>query len=431
MPAQLNPLPAPSPKPGAAPEEPRRGRIFIYLGLIVLGLTILGVMRWQSTRSARPAAVVARVATAERGSVVRHMRVTGVTSARNFANVMAPTLRGPESRDLYILQLVPSGTMVKKGQVVATLDPQAIQDHLDDTRADFKDKANQMESHKAELKLEMENLLQNVRVAQANVNKARLDSRATEVRTAIDRELLRLQQEEAEAQFKELSEEVKLKQTAQSADMRATEIDYKIQQLHVERHENDLARLTIHAPMDGMVVIGNMWRPGGEQAQYDIGDRLRPGQPLMKIVDQSTMQVEGTVNQAESGTFRIGQGARVKLDAFPDAEYSAKVYSIGALATRGWRDQYFIRSLPVRVQMTQVDHRVIPDLSAAADIQLAKQENVIVVPEAAVRRDGNEAFVLVSVNQQFQKRAVKTGLSNGVQTAIVEGLDAGEKVRVD
>lgn len=183
--------------------------------------------------------------------------------------------------------------------------------------------------------------------------------------------------------------------------------------------------------MDGMVVLQTMFRPGGDQVQLAVGDRAFPGMPVMKVIDPKTMQVEGTINQAEIGAFRIGQNAAIGLDAFPGAQFSGKVYAIGALAVSGGRQQYYLRSVPVRVQIESPDKRVIPDLSAAADILLAKEDNVLVAPLAAVERSGNSSSVYVKTAQGFEKRAVKLGASNGVEVALVEGVREGEVVRTN
>ena len=85
------------------------------------------------------------------------------------------------------------------------------------------------------------------------------------------------------------------------------------------------------------------------------------------------MQVEGSVNQAESSEFRVGQVAKIKFDAFPGMEFNGKVYSIGALAAGGLRSaSAYIRNVPIRVKIEGSDPRLIPDLSASADVVIEK-----------------------------------------------------------
>ena len=79
----------------------------------------------------------------------------------------------------------------------------------------------------------------------------------------------------------------------------------------------DFRRCSIRSPMDGMVVMQTTYR-GGQMNQIKVGDRLSPGQPFMRVVDPASMQLDATMNQAESEMVRLNQNAMVRFDAFPE-----------------------------------------------------------------------------------------------------------------
>ena len=426
----------PAPAPGGAPEQPRRSlarRLFPFVALVALGGGILFFLNRMEQQKAQRAAAVEtayKVATVTRGNLDFRLRINGVTSARNYAEIVAPRLRGRGmERGMNLLKLAPGGSIVKQGDVVAELDAQTLKDRIDDEVATLRERENELRKRKVEQELDMENLRQTLRVAKADLDKARLDFRTTEVRTPVDQELLKLSVEEAEARYKQLSSDLAQKEASHRADMRILEISYELQKRDVEKLNRDLERFVIHAPMDGMVVIQTINRPGGEQQQIQQGDTVNPGQPFMKIVDVSSMQVEGSINQAESSHFRIGQEAVVGLDAFPGASFKAKVHSIGALATLPGRQQYYIRNVPIRVQMLTFDQRVIPDLSASADVALESERNVLLAPASAVTVENGASYVYVQGPKGFERREVKTGMNNGTHVVILEGVQEGEKVR--
>lgn len=330
-----------------------------------------------------------------------------------------------------IVKLAPAGTMVKKGEVVAVLDPTRMKDRIDDEMDSLKEEQTKLNKRKVEQELDMANMLQNLRVAKSEYDKARLDLQAKEVRTVVDQELLQLAAEEAEASYKELLRDVEQKKIAQKSELRIQEISYNLQKLNVERYTRDLDRLTLVTPIDGLVVMLSQFRPGGDQVTYGEGDQVQPGQPFMKIVNPATMQVEGTINQAESSSFRLGQVATIGLDAFPGASYQGKVYAIGALAVAGGRNQqYYIRSVPVRVQVRNPDARMIPDLSASADVLLSRADDVLIAPAAAIQRENGKDVVYVKSATSYERREVKVGLHNGTHAEIVEGLKEGDQVRI-
>jgi multidrug resistance efflux pump len=134
----------------------------------------------------------------------------------------------------------------------------------------------------------------------------------------IEREILRLSHEEAEARYRHQREALPLKQISIEADLRILQLNREWLQLRRDRMARDLDNYTFRAPMDGMVVMGNVYRPGAsDSAQYKVGDQVRPGQVLMKILQTSSMELVGAVSQVESGLIQIGQPAKVFLTPSP------------------------------------------------------------------------------------------------------------------
>jgi hypothetical protein len=402
--------------------------------LVVIAGAGLGAYQWFAKSKAQQQAAAVptfRTAKVTTGTLERIVRLAGQTSARTFANITAPILRGPEMRSsLVILKLAPSGAYVKKGDVVLELDAQAAQDHLDDVDDMVEGAEGDIRKRRAEQQIEWDTLQQNVRVAKAEWDKAKLDYQAAEVRTDIERQLLKLSLDEAEASYKEALNDLDFKKQSHAAEIRILEIARERQLRHRERHVTDLKRYTIHAPMDGLAVMQTVFR-GGEMLQIQQGDQVFPGQQIMKIVQPKSMQVEAAVNQAESSQFRLGQRARITLDGFPGVVVPGQIYAIGALATRSWRDQYYIRNIPVRFRLDTQDPRIIPDLSASATVILDKLENATVVPLGAVHTQNGKTIAYVKAANGFEAHPIELGLRNDTHAAVVSGLRAGDEVRLN
>ncbi len=432
-----NPLrdPQPGPAPAGAPPERKRSLLKLLLGVVIIaaaaGAGYYAYTARQAAEAKAAAMAVTRTYTVKRGDLEVRLRVTGQTTASDYANIVVHRQRGPESGAMVLLKLATSGSFVKKGDIIAEIDPQSAKDHLDDTIDGLRDVENNVKKKKVSNELAMTSLQQTLRQAKATADKARLDIQAAEIRTDIDRELLKLSLDEAEAAYKEMQTDVPLSIQSQNSDLRNTELTKKVQDLHVERHQGDLVKYVMRAPMDGMAVLSTFNRPGGEQVTLAIGDTVRPGQPLMKIINTQKMRVDGTVNQSESSEVRIGQDARIGLDAFPGASYQAKVFSLGALAVSGGRQNYYIRSIPVSLEVMKVDSRMIPDLSASADILLHTQKDATIVPLAAIEADRDKTYVYVRTPDGFQRREVKLGVDNGIQVAVLEGVKPGEVIRTN
>lgn len=440
MSALTNPVPSPikTPPPLEArpkPAPPRgtrpwRGAIFLVF-VAVAGY--LAYQFWPQPKPQTTAQVTAfRTGKVFTGPFVRTVRISGQTSARQFANVTAPRLRSYESRsNMTLLKLVKNGTWVKKGDVLAEIDPGWLIDHIDDTKATVTQAEMDVRKRLAEQAVDWENLQQNLRVAKSNADKARLDDSAAEVRTDIERELLKLAVDETVARHKQAELDIPQKKIAHGAEVKILGFTVERHKRHVDRHEVDLRRYTIISPMEGMVVISSIYRGGGESYQIQQGDQVGSGQPLMKVVNPNSMQVEASANQSESTEFRIGQRATVMVDAFTGMELKAHVYSIGALAVGGWRQNYYIRNVPIRLSIDQTDPRLIPDLSGSADVVVEEKDQALQAPVGALRTEGGKSFVYVKTPQGFARREVQVGSANNLSAIVLAGLNEGDEVRLD
>jgi len=364
----------------------------------------------------------------ETGVFERVIRLAGETSARNFAAITVPLMRGPDAtQEMVLIELVSAGTQVKKGDLIAKIDAKTAEDHIEDVKSMVLQAESNIAKRRAEQAVNWGNLQQTLRVAKASLDKARLDFQAAEIRTPIDQELLKLYVEESEARYKQLQNDLASQKAIHSAELRNLDITRQRQVMHLSRHLDDLKRMTFHAPMNGLVVMATFFR-SGEMAQIQLGDQVRSGQTIMKIVDTSSMQVETSANQSESSQLRIGQPAAVTLDAFPGLALKGQGYSIGAMGVGGSRLNYYIRTVPVRVAIEDTDPRLIPDLSAAANVVVEKQENVLLIPLSAVRSQNGKEFAMVKSGQGFERREIQLGKRNSTHAIVVSGVSRGEQV---
>jgi hypothetical protein len=400
---------------------------------LVFGIGGISYFLFQKSQQADRIASVIQIRTASvtTGPLIGSARITGQTSAQNYAHILAPRLLGPEgNRQMLIEKLAPSGSFVRKGEIVVEIDSTNSRDHIDDVQDTVDQAKLDLNKRKAEQALDWENLQQTLRVAKSELDKARLDASASEIRTPVDQELIRLAVEEAEARYKQLSADLASQRAVHQAELRILELTNERHSRHLNRHVTDLQKFTIRAPMDGLAVMQQLFR-SGQMAQLEQGDQVFPGQPIMKIVNTASMQLEAQINQAESSHFRIGQRARIRLDAFPDVNLDGRITSIGALAAGGWRNSFFIRNVPVKLDIIGTDPRLIPDLSASAEVFLDRVDQALIAPRSAFKREGGQTVAYVKKGESFERRVVELGLQNHTHAAILSGLNAGEDVRLN
>src|SRR5205814_2821771 len=129
---------------------------------------------------------------------------------------------------------------------------------------------------------------------------------------------------------------------------------------------------------------------------------------------------------------RLGMKATVRIDAYPGLELPGHVYSIGAVPVAGRRPN-FMRTIPIRLKLDKEDPRVLPDLSASAEVLLESQQQATVAPLAAIfeSEGGAKPFVFLRSPEGWQKREVELGTRSNVAAAIRSGLNKGDVVALD
>jgi multidrug efflux pump subunit AcrA (membrane-fusion protein) len=406
------------------PESPSRWPIIV--GLAVVAVAAVWWLRPQPRKTvAAPSISTIR---ATRGVIQETRRLAGSISARRFINIGAPVLQAPDQgRGLTLIFLAASGTRVKQGQIIAQIDGQDIQDHLSDVEASVSQGKLDIARRKAQLVAQMEGLNQRLRVAKATWERARQDARATEVKNPITQETLRLAVEEYQEAYEEAAKQIPLTEERQLADLKLYELSSEYDTRHLNRHLRDFSRCSIRSPMDGMVVMQTTYR-GSDMYQIQVGDRLAPGQPFMRVVDPASMQLDAMMSQVESETIRLGQRATVRFDAFPDIVVKGRVQAVGALALGGRRVNFNVRNVPVRVAIETVDPRVIPDLSASADIATAPPAGGLIVPREALSESGSKTIVYVKQGDAFVPREVEISGITNTEAAILSGIQEGEEI---
>lgn len=398
------------------------------VGILVAILAIFAVYfvsrhgRAADTAGARAETVAARTE-----DFVKLLRLAGTTSAVRSRPMLAPTLSGAQLGSMLVTKLTPGGARVKKGQVLVQFDPQAqLKDALD-KRAAYQDLEDQLAQKRAAEDAARAKDETELQQAEDDLKKARLEVSKNDLVSRIDAEKNEETLQEADATLKQLRETFKLKRGAAAADIRTVEIQAERAKQTMLYAEGNASKMTLLAPMDGVVVPNMVWK-SGTMGELREGDQVRPGVPFMKIVDPSQMQVAVDVNQADFLSLHVGQTARVYLDAYPGLSFPGRLEELTPLAHPGsFSDK--IRRFSAVFSIQGNDPRLMPDLSAAVDVELEASKNAVVVPVQSVANEKGKDYVWLRRRAGFEKRAVKTGPSNDLDVVIESGLKSGELIR--
>jgi multidrug efflux pump subunit AcrA (membrane-fusion protein) len=446
----VTPVPQPGPTvvPKPAPPKPRKLGWIVWLSIVVIAA---GAFAWYKygRPAARTPAQLTIVPTITIGSadLAATVRIAGTVAAQNYASIMAPRIQGnrgnfnrggqggqgPNGNNndfaLLLTNLAVPGAEVKSGDIVAEFDTQAQQQRLDD----YKDSVVQMDANigrlKANLAASKESLAQQVRSAKADWDKALLDLKTAPIRSAIDAEKYQIAVDQNREAYEQLVKQAQLQEVSQTSQIRASELDRDQSKIELERAQQNIERMKMRTPINGIAVLQTLFRQG-QMAQVRVGDQVNAGQPFLSVVDPSSMVVNASVNQVEAQKVRLGQKARIHLDAYPDIELPGTVIGIGALSKTSNIRASYVSEIPVRVRIDQgkVDSRIIPDLTASAEIIVGAEENAVVAPRSAVFAENGKPFVFVQSPTGWTRRDVEVGLESNTMAAIRSGLQKGSVI---
>jgi hypothetical protein len=155
---------------------------------------------------------------------------------------------------------------------------------------------------------------------------------------------------------------------------------------------------------------------------------VRPGVPFLQVVDPSQMEVRVELNQVDLLKVRPGQQAQMHLDAYPGMTLPATLEEISPLGHQGQFTES-VRSFNARFSVQGTDPRLLPDLSAALDVDLGSQKKVLVVPWQSIRMENDHAYVWLKSTVGFDKRSVQVGLRNDIEAVVNSGLSEGDIIR--
>lgn len=433
------PLPVSRPPEPLAPEArpPRSRGAIVLLVLILLAAGVYDLWYRRQAEAQKPVVVAVRTAKVRRGSIERAVRVSGVTSSPRTEFLIAPKLqgsrrdRGSSDLSLTLQSLLPAGVRVKKGQRVAEFDRQFMETRLDDLRAAIVQQEALMRRMEVNMELKRVQLMLRIDRAKADAHKAELDLKTSAVRSAIQVEQFRMNLEAAHALQKQLAAELPFLDTSERALIRREEIDLAQAKRELAKAEKNAAGMVYNAPMDGVLVLKKISR-GAEQTEIQQGEVVGPGLAFAEVVDPSSIVLQASVNQVDAEQITYALQARVHFDAYPDLELPAKIKSIGAMTRSGGQRPQFVRDVPLQLALEASDDRVIPNLSASADIVVERAEDVLILPlECVFRDEANKPYAMVRTDSGWARRDLDLGITSHTEVSVEAGVGEGDAVAAE
>ncbi|HEX5053385.1 MAG TPA: efflux RND transporter periplasmic adaptor subunit [Planctomycetota bacterium] len=211
----------------------------------------------------------------------------------------------------------------------------------------------------------------------------------------------------------------------EAAELKSSELEFDLAKERLQNYDQQIANAVMKAPSPGLVVYGRFdW----DEPVHE-GMEIRERQEVVILPDISTMLAEIKVHEAQIDKVAVGQSATVRVDAFPERSFSARVLRVSTLPDPGPRSQDVkVYRAAVQIDADNRDGSLRPGMNATVEIAVGRVDAVLSLPLTAVKRRGDTYYVFAAEPGGPLARRVELGVSNLTHVEIARGLGDGDEV---
>jgi HlyD family secretion protein len=392
----------------------KRRKRSILAGAVV-ALLIAGVWGYTSLKGASVNVDPSKLATVERGTMVRSVVATGKVEPVTKVEVKSKANGIIEKLNVDVDQVVPAGA------VLAELDKEQLRARVRELDANLLAKRAALAAAEAQLKkntIEAES--PDVAFARRNFERAQsLHEQKLLAASALDDatsvlEMAENRQRAAQGQLVVSRARVTEAQAAVAEAGAA-----------VERAQEDLANSTIKAPIRATVLTRDVELGSPVSSILNLGANATL---VMTLGDIEEVFVRGKVDEADIGQVRLGQKARITVETFKDQKFEGRVTQISPIGA----EKENVTTFEVKVSVVNGAKQLKANMTANAEIVLEEHPDSLIIPEAAITYDAkrNPTVEMLDPLAKTGRKTVviKTGVGNGTRTQVITGLKQGDKV---
>jgi len=393
--------------------------------LIISGVFVVGVLIWYFFIHTSKNTETSMVVPVKKGDFEIIVTSSGELEAKNSVRIMGPSgLTSVQIWQIKISDLIPEGSVVKKGDYVARLDETEIGNKLKDNQTNLQKAESQFTQTQLDTALtlraardEINNLNFAVKEKQIILEQSKYEPPATIRQAEIDTE-------KSKRSFVQAKENYRIKKSQSIAKMSEVAATLNQAKEKVDQILKVVKQFTINAPEPGMVIYEKDWN-GRKKI---VGSQLWSGDPsVATLPDMSVMISKTYVNEVDIRKIKKDQIVKIGLDAFPEKKLSGKVIALANVGEQ--RPNSDAKVFEVKIQVNQSDTILRPSMTTSNNIVAGMVKKVLYIPLECLHNQGDSlTFVYKKAGGGIIKQQVKIGQTNDNESIINEGLVENEEV---
>ncbi len=201
---------------------------------------------------------------------------------------------------------------------------------------------------------------------------------------------------------------------ASQQDIRAVEAQVRQAQSALEIAQSQLNNSIIKAPISGSVTA----------ISVKTGELVLSAVPLLSILDVSELYVKAGISEKDIASIQVGQEAEIFIDAFPQDKFHGEVTSKGVMVDPT------SKTMETKIKIVEPHINIPPGVFTRANVLIESNPDALIIPSTALTRraEGLYVYVLNEDGDIVERRGIVTGMTQGKQVEVVQGLQVNEIV---
>lgn len=354
-----------------------------------------------------------------------NVATTGELEAKNFVEIRGPVQMGQAGIwEVNLNKLIPEGTVVKKGDFVAQLDPAQLSDKLTQRQTELTKSESQWEQTKLDTALQLSKERDQIVNLEFSVEEKKLvlEQSAFEPPATIKQaeiEVLKVTRD-----LKQSKKNYKVKQQQLSAKMREVNATLSEAKRKVKFLADLSSQFTIFAPEDGMLIYAKDY--SGKKKKE--GSTVRGWDPVVATLPDLSVMISKTfINEVDIRKVIKNQKVKIGLDAFPDKALTGIVTNVSNVGEQ--KPNSDAKVFEVVIIVNEEDQTLRPSMTTSNIIQTNFIENTLLVPLEAIHTQGDSInYVYLKAASGFSRKEVETGEMNDKDIEILKGLSPDDVI---
>ncbi len=367
------------------------------------------------------ASLTTRVA---RGDFTVTVNTTGELRAVKFVQVQGPAnAQQAETYQMKIASIVPEGTAVKAGDIVAELDRSTIAAKRAEVSLALQKAEALFEQAQLDSTLNLSKAREDMRTMELTLEEKRIAREQAQFEAPSVKRQAEIDHEKAERALAQARVDYKTRTEQAQAKMREVGSDVQRQRNKLSVVDQVMAEFTIRAPAPGMVIYVKEWN-GRKKTS---GSQINPWEPTVATLpDLSKMETISYVNEIDVRKIAVGHTVVVSLDADPDKKLTGTVTQVANVGEQ--RPNSDAKVFEVRILVAEADTTLRPGMTAGAAIETYVARDVVSVPLEAIVAENDIPYVFKRSGSRTIRVQVETGAMNDDAVIVSRGLEAGDEV---